>query len=66
MRPTDLNLTAFIMRIHSRQFSEVGIDENILLDAGRRMIHKLTAQAHIERLAPLIEHFHRDGQTYLV
>ena len=30
------------------------------------MIHKLTAQAHIERLAPLIEHFHRDGQTYLV
>ena len=30
------------------------------------MIHKLAAQAHIEGLAALVEHLHRDRQTYLV
>ena len=64
--PAHLYLTAYILCGYRREFSEVGIDENILLDASARMIHKLAAQAHVERLAPLVEHFHRDGQTYLV
>ena len=53
MIPSYTDLASHVLRLHKGYLPQIGIDENILLNASCRMVNKLTAHTHIEGLAPL-------------